>query len=143
MPATLAGTALHGTSGTQSIKANIETVGLLLEESRIRKGETLRLAKRSFAQGRTPAALRRAGNPGAHKEKSQPARIGFFLKSGAPGRVSHCGLRSAASRKSERPPRCGGPEIRGRANKKANLRRLAFPEEWRARKDSNLRPPSS
>lgn len=59
---------------------------LFPEEWRARKGETPPLAKHSFARGRTPAALRRAGNPRACKEKSQPEKVGFFLESGAPGR---------------------------------------------------------
>jgi hypothetical protein len=58
-------------------KADSEPVGLLLEARYARKGEAPRLAKHSFARGRTPAALRRAGNPRAHKEKANLRRLAF------------------------------------------------------------------
>jgi hypothetical protein len=58
-------------------KADSEPVGLLLEARYAWKGETPRLAKHSFARGRTPAALRWAGNPRAHKEKANLRRLAF------------------------------------------------------------------
>jgi hypothetical protein len=67
--------------------------------------------------GRTPAALRRAGNPRIGEKKANPSELAFF-EDGAPGRVSTHRSRSTTSRGGERPPRCGGPEIPASAKKK-------------------------